>query len=237
MSTSAAAVGTAIETFLRQGNGAVTSAVIHIVDDDASFRTSTSRLLRAYGYAVETFASAEDLLKVLKDNTRTGCILLDIRMPGLSGPELQAMLAGAASSLPIIFLTGHADIQTTVDVIKAGAEDLLEKPVAKDTLVQAIERALVRLRTIRGKHEQLEHLRALVGRLSPRERQVFERVVRGKMNKEIAREIGSTERTIKAHRHNLMEKLQATSLAELVIMAERLGVLAQKNGTGPTVAP
>jgi FixJ family two-component response regulator len=237
MSTSAAAVGTAIETFLRQGNGAVTSAVIHIVDDDASFRTSTSRLLRACGYAVETFASAEDLLKVLKDNTRTGCILLDIRMPGLSGPELQAMLAGAASSLPIIFLTGHADIQTTVDVIKAGAEDLLEKPVAKDTLVQAIERALVRLRTIRGKHEQLEHLRALVGRLSPRERQVFERVVRGKMNKEIAREIGSTERTIKAHRHNLMEKLQATSLAELVIMAERLGVLAQKNGTGPTVAP
>jgi RNA polymerase sigma factor (sigma-70 family) len=208
------------------------SATIHVVDDDASFRTSTGRLLRACGYAVETYASAEELLKRLPDHGARGCILLDINMPGVSGPDLQARLNAAASSLPIVFLTGHANIPTTVQVIKAGAEDLLTKPVRKDTLVKAIERALARLRTMRNKHEQLDHLRALVSRLSPRERQVFERVARGKMNKEIARELGATERTIKAHRHNLMEKLQATSLAELVILAERLGLLASANAEG-----
>jgi len=116
-----------------------------------------------------------------------------------------------------------------VQVIKAGAEDLLKKPVSKDSLVEAIERALARARTMREKHEQLEHLRALVSRLSPRERQVFERVVRGKMNKEIAREIGATERTIKAHRHRVMEKVEAASLAELVMIAERLGILAAED--------
>jgi FixJ family two-component response regulator len=205
------------------------SATIHIVDDDASYRTSTARLLRACGYAVETYASAQELLERLPDGTEAGCILLDINMPGVSGPDLQARLNDSASTLPIVFLTGHADIPTTVQVIKAGAEDLLTKPVAKDRLVQAIERALARLQTMREMHVQLDHLRALVRRLSPRERQVFERVVRGKMNKEVAREIGATERTVKAHRHNLMEKLQATSLAELVLIAERLGILGLAN--------
>ena len=202
------------------------SAVVHIVDDDASFRTSTGRLLRACGYAVETYDSAEQLLKRLPNGAAPGCILLDIKMPGMSGPELQDRLKTRGLSLPIIFLTGQADIPTTVQVIKAGAEDLLTKPVAKDTLLQAIERALARTRTMRDKHEQLDHLRALVSHLSPRERQVFERVVRGKMNKEIARELGATERTIKAHRHRVMEKVHAKSLAELVMVAERLGVIA-----------
>ena len=202
------------------------SAVVHIVDDDASLRTSTGRLLRACGYAVETYDSAEQLLKRLPNGAAPGCILLDIKMPGMSGPELQERLNTLRSSLPIIFLTGQGDIPTTIRVIKAGAEDLLTKPVAKDTLLQAIDRALARLRAMRDKHEQLDHLRALVSHLSPRERQVFERVVRGKMNKEIARELGATERTIKAHRHHVMEKLQAKSLAELVIIAERLGILA-----------
>ena len=202
------------------------SAVVHIVDDDASFRTSTGRLLRACGYAVETYASAEELLKRLPNAGEPGCLLLDINMPGVSGPELQARLNGVGSSLPIVFLTGHADIPTTVHVIKAGAEDLLTKPVAKEKLVQSIERALARARAMREKHEQLDILRTLVSHLSPRERQVFDRVVRGKMNKEIARELGATERTIKAHRHRVMEKVQAKSLAELVMIAERLGVLA-----------
>jgi FixJ family two-component response regulator len=147
-------------------------------------------------------------------------------MPGVSGPDLQARLNGVASSIPVVFLTGHADIPTTVQVIKAGADDLLTKPVAKDALVQAIELALARSRRARDKHEQLDVLRTLVCHLSPRERQVFERVVRGTMNKEIARELGTTERTIKAHRHRVMEKVQAASLAELVMIAERLGVLA-----------
>jgi FixJ family two-component response regulator len=162
------------------------SAVVHIVDDDASFRTSTGRLLRACGYVVETYDSAEQLLKRLPNGAAPGCILLDIKMPGMRGPELQDRLKTRGLSLPIIFLTGQADIPTTVQVIKAGAEDVLTKPVAKDTLLQAIERALARTRKMRDNHEQLDHLRALVSHLSPRERQVFERVVRGKMNKEIA---------------------------------------------------
>ena len=202
------------------------SAVVHIVDDDASFRTSTGRLLRACGYVVETYDSAEQLLKRLPNGAAPGCILLDIKMPGMRGPELQDRLKTRGLSLPIIFLTGQADIPTTVQVIKAGAEDVLTKPVAKDTLLQAIERALARTRKMRDNHEQLDHLRALVSHLSPRERQVFERVVRGKMNKEIARELGATERTIKAHRHRVMEKVHAKSLAELVMVAERLGVIA-----------
>ncbi|HET9943857.1 MAG TPA: response regulator [Terriglobia bacterium] len=202
------------------------SAVVHIVDDDASFRTSTGRVLRASGYTVETYEAAEQLLKRLPNGAGLGCILLDIKMPGMSGPELQERLKARGLSLPIIFLTGQADIPTTVRVIKSGAEDLLTKPVARDTLVQAIERALDRFRTMRDKHDQLDHLRTLVSHLSPRERQVFDRVVRGKMNKEIARELGATERTIKAHRHHVMEKLKVTSLAELVMIAERLGVIA-----------
>jgi RNA polymerase sigma factor (sigma-70 family) len=213
------------------------SAVVHIVDDDASFRTSTSRLLRASGYAVETYDSAEQLLKRLPNGAAPGCILLDIKMPGMSGPALQERLNTLRSSLPIIFLTGQGDIPTTVQVIKAGADDLLTKPVAKDALLQTIERALARTRIMRDKHEQLDHLRALVSKLSPRERQVFERVVRGKMNKEIARDLGATERTIKAHRHNVMEKVQAASLAELVMIAERLGILAspeEQKRTGHT---
>ena len=152
-------------------------------------------------------------------------------MPGVAGPELQNRLKAIGSDLPIIFLTGHADIPTTVHVIKAGADDLLTKPVEKDILIETIERALARVRATQAKHERLGPLRALVSNLTPRERQVFERVVRGKMNKEIARELGTSERTIKAHRHQVMEKMRVTSLAELVVIAERLGVLAIGNGT------
>ena len=202
------------------------AATVHIVDDDASFRTSTGRLLRACGYAVETYESAEHLLTRLPHDPGVGCILLDIKMPGVGGPELQSRLNDVGSALPIIFLTGHADIQTTVHVMKAGADDLLTKPVDKATLVEAIERALARISRMQANHEQLGPLRALVSHLSPRERQVFESVVRGKMNKEIARELGTTERTIKAHRQQVMKKMKVTSLAELVMIAERLGVLA-----------
>jgi RNA polymerase sigma factor (sigma-70 family) len=159
-------------------------------------------------------------------------------MPGVNGPELQDRLNEQSSSLPIVFLTGHADIPTTVKVVKAGAEDLLTKPIAKEKLVQAIDRALIRFRGMREKHEQIDVLRTLASHLTPRERQVFERVVRGKMNKEIARELGATERTIKAHRHRVMEKVQATSLAELVIIAERLGILASENApAAPRTSP
>jgi RNA polymerase sigma factor (sigma-70 family) len=206
--------------------GAPVPDIVHIVDDDRSFRMATGRLLRACGYGVETYSSAEELLERLPSGRVAGCILLDVKMPGLSGPELQDCLNGGASSLPVVFLTAYGDIPTTVQVIKAGAEDLLTKPVAKESLLPAIERALARSSKMQEKHEQADVLQTLVSHLTPRERQVFERIVRGKMNKEIARELGSTERTVKAHRHRLMEKLEVASLVQLVIIAERLGLLA-----------
>src|SRR5215203_4257933 len=203
------------------------SAVVHIVDDDESFRTAIQRLLGASGYAVETYESAEQLLQQLPDDAGPSCILLDIRIPGLSGPDLQDRLSALGSHLPIVFLTGHADVPTTVKVMKAGADDLLTKPVTKDELIAALERAIARSRAWREKNEQFHSLQKLVDSLTPRERQVFERVARGRMNKEIARELGTTERTIKAHRRSVMEKVRIASLAELVLIAERLGILAK----------
>ena len=203
------------------------SAVVHIVEDDSSFRTATQRLLRASGYVVETYESAEQLLERLPDDAGPSCILLDINIPGLSGPDLQDRLMALGSHLPIVFLTGHADVPTTVKVMKAGADDLLTKPVAKEELIAALERALARSRAWQEQNEQRLSLLKLVDSLTPRERQVFERVARGKLNKEIAYELGATERTIKAHRSRIMEKLQIASAAQLVLIAERLGLLTE----------
>jgi FixJ family two-component response regulator len=153
------------------------------------------------------------------------CILLDVQIPGLSGPELQSRLLELGSTVPIVFLTGHADTATTVRAIKAGAEDFLTKPVSSEQLIDAIERALSHQEAARGQRGRLDSLRALVASLTPRERQVFDLIVRGKINKKIAHELGTTERTIKAHRHQVMEKMRVQSLAELVSIAERLGML------------
>jgi len=202
--------------------------VVHIVDDDEAFRNATGRLLRACGYAVAIYESAAGFLERLPVDAGPSCILLDIRIPGLSGPELQQRLSAVHSPMPIVFLSGHADIRTTVEVIKAGAADLLTKPVAKDELIGAIERATARSQALQEKDRQLASFRKLVDTLTPRERQVFDRVVRGKMNKEIGRELGATERTIKAHRSHIMEKLEITSVAELVLIAERLSLLVEE---------
>ena len=206
------------------------STVIHVVDDDASFRTSIGRLLRASGYEVVLYESAKQLLEQMPDEVGPSCILLDVRIPDLSGPELQSCLAERGSKVPIIFLTGHGDIPASVQAIKAGAEDFLTKPVPKDKLLDTIERAIARDQSIREQRARLNTLHALVSTLTPRERQVFELVVRGKMNKQIAHELGTTERTIKAHRQQVMEKTQVQSLAELVSLAERLGILAALPG-------
>ena len=203
--------------------------LVHIVDDDASFRTTTGRLLRVCGYEVAMYESAEQLLERPPDDARPSCILLDVKIPGLSGPELQERLAELGSTLPIVFLTGHGDVPTTVRAIKAGAEDVLTKPVPKDKLIDAIERAVARSRAMREKSDQFTALRTLISTLTPRERQVFEQVARGKMNKEVARDLGTTERTIKAHRQKVMEKLRAESLAELVLIAERFGILTSSS--------
>jgi RNA polymerase sigma factor (sigma-70 family) len=206
--------------------------VIHIVDDDESFRTAIARLLRVSGYQVALYDSARRLLEK-PPGTAPGCILLDVRMPGLSGPQLQARLVAAGNPLPIIFLTGHGDIPMSVRAIKAGAEDFLPKPVSKKTLIDAIQRALARYEEARRQSLRLGALRALVASLTPRESQVFALVVRGKLNKQIAHELGTSERTVKAHRHAIMEKLKVASLAEAVSIAERLGLLALAAGDEP----
>ena len=202
-----------------------TAPVLHVVDDDASFRTAIGRLLRAYGYEVVLYQSGDEFLES-PGNKEPGCILLDIRMAGLSGLELQDRLRKMDSILPIVFLTGHGDIPTSVRAIKAGAEDLLSKPVEKKVLIEAIERALARYRERRAEHDRLDALRALVTALTPRETEVFGLMVRGKLNKQIAHKLGTSERTIKAHRHSIMQKLQVQSVAEAVSIAERLGILA-----------
>jgi FixJ family two-component response regulator len=201
--------------------------IVHVVDDDASFRTAIERRLKKAGYVVATYPSAQQLLDRLPDDNEPGCILLDVQIPGLSGPELQGRLAEVGSTLPIVFLTGHADTQTTVRTIKAGAEDFLTKPVPSELLLQAIERALARHNVVRGQRSRLDEVRAHIAALTPRERQVFELVVRGKINKQIAHELGTTERTVKAHRQQVMEKAKVRSLAELVSIAEHLGILEQ----------
>ena len=205
------------------------SGLVHIVDDDASFRKAIERRLKKAGYEVATYAAAQELLDRLPSDSIPSCILLDVRIPGLSGPELQERLIELGSTLPIIFLTGHTDIPTTVRAIRAGAEDFLTKPVSSDDLLQAIERALAHHELARGLKTELDMVRAHLAALTPRERQVFELVIRGKQNKQIANALGCTERTVKAHRHSVMEKMQAHSLAELVSLAERFGAMP---GTG-----
>jgi FixJ family two-component response regulator len=205
---------------------------VHVVDDDASFRTAIERRLKQAGYEVVTYPSAQHLLDRMPSESEMGCILLDVRIPDLSGPELQRRLSELGSTLPIVFLTGYPDVRTTVRTIKAGAEDFLTKPVSSDQLLRAIEQAMARHEATRGLRGTLDMVRAHIAKLTPRERQVFERIIRGQTNKQVANALGSTERTVKAHRQRVMEKMQVQSLAELVSLAERVGVLGT-SGTGP----
>ena len=194
--------------------------VIHVIDDDESFRRAVTRLLSAHDYQVESYASAEAFLD--KGTTGRGCILLDVRMPGLSGLQAQEFLGQRHDVLPIVFVTGHGDLSMCVRAIKAGAEDFLMKPIPGDLLLAAIESALAEYDRALEQRGQLNDLRERYRHLSPRELEVFHGVVAGKLNKEIALELGTAERTIKAHRRQVMEKMQAPSLAELVRMARRL---------------
>lgn len=198
------------------------SGIVYVVDDDASFRTAVQRLLTTAGYRVVTFASAEQLLEQRPGENEIGCILLDVRLPGLSGPALHDRLRELGSAIPILFLTGFEDVSVTVKVIKAGADDFLIKPLKADKLLPAIEQALSHHRTILEAKRNVDLLQERFATLTPRERQVFALIVQGKTNKHAARELGAAERTIKAHRQRVMEKMKAASLAELVLMGERL---------------
>jgi len=204
------------------------AGTVHVVDDDASWRSSTVRLLSAAGYRAVPYESAEQFLDTA-DREAPGCLLLDLRMPGISGLQLQQRLG--RRSLPVVFVSGHGDIPSSVQAIKAGAEDFLSKPVDSGALFAAIERAIARDRAERDARRDQDALRARVAALTPTERLVFDAVVRGKLNKQIAAELGTAERTIKWHRHNLMGKMQVTSLAELVSLAEHLGLVGAHDRT------
>ena len=165
---------------------------VHVVDDDRSFARAIERRLKRAGYEVATYASAQQLLDHLPTGNEPSCIVLDVRIPGLSGPQLQERLSQLGSTLPIIFLTGYADIATTVRAIKAGAHDFLTKPVISGDLLRAIEKAFAQHQISRDEHNKLNGLRARVARLTPRERQVFELIVGSQTNKLIARALGCT---------------------------------------------
>jgi FixJ family two-component response regulator len=198
---------------------------VYIVDDDESFRTMVERRLTKAGYEVPTHASAEHLLDRLPSDSVLGCILLNVRLPGMSGPELQERLIELGSTLPIIFFSDFPDIPTTVRTVKAGAVDFLTKPVSWDELFRVIEQAIALHSSMYRLKMKRDIVRANIAALTTRERQVFNFVIRGASNKRAARALGCTERTIKAHRHRLMEKMQVRCLAELVSVAERVGAL------------
>ena len=193
--------------------------VVHVVDDDEGFRRSVARLLRACGFGVKEYGSAQDFLDVKPE---PGCILLDVRMPRMGGLELQRRLVETESTLPIVFLSSHADVPDSVRAMKAGAEDFLSKPAKKSQLVGAVTRAFDRCRQNIERKSMHDALHVLFETLTPRERQVFTLVVEGKLNKQVAHELNTTERTIKAHRHNVMSKLHVKSFAELMTFAEHL---------------
>ena len=195
---------------------------IFIVDDDASFLRGVERLLRSNGYVTECFSSASGFLTQHSPGA-TGCVLADLRMPGMDGMALQRTLARSANPLPVVFLTGHGDINTGVDAMRRGAEDFLVKTAPKDVVIAAIERALARdFRERRARLHRLE-LQSRFDRLTPRERQVLSQVMLGRRNKQIAAELGIDERSVKRHRTNLTRKLAVRSVAELVQLAIEAG--------------
>jgi two-component system, LuxR family, response regulator FixJ len=199
------------------------SGTVFVVDDDASFLRSVSRLLRAAGYSVQAFESAEAFLGQLVPEM-SGCVLMDLRMPGLNGLELQEVLAKSADPLPVVFLSAQGDIPTTVQAMRRGAEDFLTKLSPKEKLLDAVRRALARGARERKERRRLEELRERFDALTPRELEVLEHVVRGKLNKQIAGDLGINERTVKLHRTNLTRRLQVQSVAELTRLVEAAGL-------------
>jgi FixJ family two-component response regulator len=201
-------------------------AMVFVVDDDTSLRESLKNLIRSVGLRVEAFASAQEFLRSKRPNVPS-CLVLDVRLPGLSGLDLQKRMAEADVEIPIIFITGHGDIPMTVQAMKAGAVEFLTKPFRDQDLLDSIQQALERDRKAREQWAEIEGLRRRFDLLTPREGEVMALMVAGLLNKQIAAELGASETTVKIHRHRVMEKLGAGSLAELVRMAER-GIPTQK---------
>ncbi len=197
--------------------------VVFVVDDDPDVRAALRRLIHSVGLDVETFTSASEFLNA-KRARAPGCVILDVRLPDLSGLNLQDKLAGADVGLPIIFITGHGDIPMTVRAMKAGALDFLTKPFRDQELLDAIQRGIDKHRAELAKRAEITQLQLRLRSLTPRERQVFPLVAGGRLNKQIAAELGTSEKTIKIHRGQVMAKMKADSVADLVRMAGKLGL-------------
>lgn len=197
--------------------------VVHVVDDDESTRTAVTRLLRVAGFETRAYASAVEFLLAERPKT-PGCVVLDVRMPGLTGMQLHRKLAAEEDALPVVFLTGKGDIAMSVFAMKEGAVDFLTKPVRGEALLGAVRAALARDAANREARERLGELRTRYDRLTVRERDVFARVTEGMLNKQIAADLGTSERTVKAHRAQVMEKMEAHSVADLVRAADQLKV-------------
>ncbi len=202
----------------------VSPPIVHVVDDDASFLTGVTRVLRAGGYEVRAFSSAAEFLRSPPTGS-PGCAVVDLQMPGLGGLELQDALMKMDNALPLIFLTGHGDIPTSVHAMRQGAEDFLTKPVKKQALFDAVQRALARDAKERAQRARQRELRARFDALTPREREVLAHVLSGQLNKQVAGDLGTSERTIKAHRANIMAKLEVQSMAELARLAQEVEFL------------
>lgn len=202
---------------------------VFLVDDDHSVRRALTRLIKSAGYAVQGFASAREFLECWRvANEGPACLVLDIRMPGLSGLDLQQELQAANALLPIIFITGHGDIPTGVKAMKEGAVDFLPKPVKDKVLLSAIEQALERAVRERSVHDELDDIHRRLDSLTPRELEVLRLVITGMLNKQIAYRLGTVEKTIKVHRARVMEKMEVQSLADLVRLAEKVGIPAKE---------
>jgi FixJ family two-component response regulator len=198
-------------------------SIVYVVDDDPSVRKALERLLRSAGHEAMVFPSALEFLDFTHPDA-PGCLILDIRMPGMSGLELQDCMAQKGLSCPIVFITGHGTVPASVKALKAGALDFIQKPFQDRELLEAVTLGIEKHRRLRQEHQEMQTLRARLDTLTRREREVFGRVVSGMLNKQVAFDLGTTEKTVKVHRARVMEKMGAQSLADLVRFGERLGI-------------